>query len=165
MNDKEIGNKKTEEKKKKTFVEYDRSPDGTLTEKGKFKGGTPSQASRKAIMQQHRDTGKTEDIHVFLREAGKVNKKGIRKLRVYIGRVKDDIVIDPKMGGHQRDLAIKQGSWVLDENGKPQTVFDDGYDSSDDPILQGRRPLYKAKRAVSSYKGLEDMPNVKLTGL
>ncbi|MCK4665999.1 hypothetical protein KAU33_04575 [Candidatus Dependentiae bacterium] len=154
-----------DKKKKKTFVEYERSEDGALKEKGKFKGDTPSQASRKAIMQQHRDTGETEDIQIILREAGKVNANGIRKLRLYVGRVKDDILIDPKMGKHQHDLAIKRGSWVVDEQGIVQTVFDDGYDSSDDPILQGRRPLYKAKRAVSSYKGLEDMPNVKLTGL
>jgi len=154
-----------EEKKKKTFVEYEQGSDGSLKEKGKFKGDTPSQASRKAIMQQFRDTGKTEDIHVILREAGKVNRKGIRKLRRYVGRIKDDVLIDPKMGKHQRDIAIKQNSWVLDEHGNPQIVFDNGYDSSDDPILQGRRPMYVAKRAVSSYKGLEDMPNVKLTGL
>lgn len=165
MNNIKLKTGKTEEKKKKTFVEYERGSDGSLKEKGKFRGNTPSQASRKAIMQQHRDTGQTEDIQVTLREAGKVNKNGIRKLRHYVGRVKDDIVIDPKMGKHQRDLAIKQNSWVLDEHGNPQTTFDDGYNSSADPVLQGRRPLYKAKRAVSSYKGLEDMPNVKLTGL
>ena len=154
-----------EEEKKRTFIKYERLPDGGLSEKGKFKGSTPSQASRKAIMQHYRTTGETEDIHVILREAGKVNKKGVRKLRLYVGSIKDEVVIDPKMGTHQRDLAIKQGSWVLDERGNPQTVFDDGYDSSDDPILQGRRPLYSAKRAVSHREGLEDMPNVKLTGL
>lgn len=151
--------------KEKTFIEYNRADDGTLSECGHFKGHVPAQAARKAIMQKSRNTGETEGIKIILREAGKVNKKGIRKLRFYEGYIKDEIVVDPKMGTHQRELAIKKGSWVLDEAGEPQTVFDDGYDSSDDPILQGRRPMYKAKRAVSSYKGLEDMPNVKLTGL
>ena len=154
-----------ENEKEKTFIEYNRAPDGTLSECGHFKGHTPAQAARKAIMQKSRNTGELNEIKVILREAGKVNKKGIRKLRFYEGFIKDEIVIDPRMGTHQRELAIKKGSWVLGEDGEPLTIFDDGYDSSDDPILQGRRPMYKAKRAVSSYKGLEDMPNVKLTGL
>lgn len=154
-----------EEQKEKTFIEYNRAPDGTLSECGHFKGHTPAQAARKAIMQKSRNTGELSGIKVILREAGKVNKKGIRKLRFYEGFIKDEIVVDPKMGTHQRELAIKNGSWVLGENGEPLITFDDGYDSSDDSILQGRRPMYKAKRAVSSYKGLEDMPNVKLTGL
>ena len=158
-------NSKDKENKEKTFIEYDRAPDGTLSECGHFKGHVPAQAARKAIMQKSRTTGQTEDIKIILREAGKVNKKGIRKLRFYEGYIKDEIVTDPKMGTHQRELAIKKGSWVLGEDDEPLTVFDDGYDSSDDPILKGRRPMYKAKRAVSSYKGLEDMPNVKLTGL
>jgi len=151
--------------KEKTFIGYDRASDGTLNENGHFKGHVPAQAARKAIMQKFRVTGELHGIKVILREAGKVNKKGIRKLRFYEGFIKDEIVVDPKMGNHQRELAIRQGSWVLGDNGEPLTVFDDGYDSSGDPVLQGRRPMYKAKRAVSSYKGLEDMPNVKLTGL
>ena len=158
-------NKDDKEKKPKTFIQYSRSTEGTLAEIGKFKGHTPSQAARKAIMQRYRKTGETEDIEVILRQTKKVGKGGIRKLRFYDGRIKDEIVVDPKMASHQRELAIKRDSWVLDDNGNPQTVFDDGYDSLDDPVLQGKRPMFVAKRAVSSWKGLEDMPNVKLTGL
>jgi len=158
-------NTDNKEKKPKTFIQYSRSTEGKLKEIGKFKGHTPSQAARKAIMQEYRKSGRTEGIKIILRQTKKVGKGGVRKLRFYSGRIKDECVIDPKMASHQRKLAIKRESWVLDDNGNPQTVFDDGYDSIEDPILRGRRPVFIAKRAVSSWKGLEDMPNVKLTGL
>ena len=147
-----------DEDNKRTFIEFTRKDDGTLEKVGKYKGNGPSQAARKAIMKESRLTGKLKEINVILYEPGKLNRHGREQIRFYTGFIKNEEVIDPKMGEHQRKSAIERESWVLDEQGNPQTVFDDGYDSSQDPVLKGRRPIYIAKRAVSSWHGVEELP-------
>lgn len=157
--------KDTIEKSKRSFASYEENEEGTLVEIARYTGKVPSSAAMKATNKKAKRLGITEEIDTVIREVNKRRKDGKIMLRFYKGRVKEDIRISPDIGSFQEDLAIKQGSFVLGEDGKvAMSPFPDGYDSTDDPRLEGKRPLYKARIAVVKFIKTEPIPEgMKLT--
>lgn len=152
-------NTESTELKKRTFIAYDKDGD-EFTEVGRYKGWNPSQAAKKAVNKKAKETGATKDIEVILREAGKRRKSdGKRMFRYYTGAIEDQVMTSGDIASFHEDIAIKNESWVLNTDGTvAMSPFPDGFDSTDDPRLQGKRASYTAKVATTKYLKTEPIP-------
>ncbi|MCK5019864.1 MAG: hypothetical protein KAS32_22585 [Candidatus Peribacteraceae bacterium] len=147
-----------EQKPLRTFASYE-DVDGEWIEVARYTNRMPAGAAMKATNKWSKILGITEKIQVVIREVAHTRKDGKIMLRFYEGTVNTNIRTSPNIGTFQEDLAIKANSWVLNDNDKPaMSPFPDGYDSTDDPRLEGKRPKYVARVAKVKFIKTEPIP-------
>jgi len=140
---------------KRTFVQYREAPEGIFTEVARFRGSGPGNAAMKAA-------SRGEEL-IILRETKK------RKFRFYTGSRVDQMLIGPR-AKWQEALAIEKGDflkttdgtlpaeykdWVHDPDG---ILIESDPDYLDNPLLNGKVPLYTAKVGNAVYVKTEKMP-------